>query len=141
MALAEQSIVTLRNSGTKYPTTTVPRITPQPPIFGMVEALAGTATVLWQTGLRQATIDANVLDELLPADSADITALAGKIVIHAQANAAAGVVDNPAYSGVVLMMYRRDPAGLGNPGESLALVQLVGGGYMEFPASELVAVD
>ena len=141
MALAEGSIVTLRNTGPNYGNTVIPRITPQPPQIGMVEAVAGTATVLWQSGLRQATIDTAVLDELIPADQADADEFAGQLVRHKQAGAAAGVVDNPAYTGVVLMMYKRDKAGAGlTVSASLALVLLNGGGYMEFPASELVAV-
>jgi hypothetical protein len=136
MAIVVGSIVTPRNQGPQFLGSSI-YWSLQPPVTGSVEAVAGTLTVLWQDGSRVASIAAANVDELLDPEDSEVTRLEGKRVIHQQDGAADDQRDDPAYSGIIVNMYIRAPAGI-DPTSTLALVWLDNlGVYREYNSSEL----
>ena len=138
MAFAAGDLVTLMLPGTGYAPAGIRWTSQFGPLVGIVEANAGTLTVQWENGARVATIATSTLDELLAPVASEVTRIFGRRVRQTPAGSTSSASGD--YSGVVVNMYRRDPASAGTPSATLALVKLDNGGFLEILSSELAVV-
>lgn len=110
---------------------------PQPPRFGVVDNAPGDIDVLWEDGKLVTGIDPASLDKI---EAPAVDALSGQRVI-ANLVPTGSVQGSADYQGVVVDLYKRDPAGSGSPGNDQALVKLLSSGlFVEVDASDCSAV-
>ncbi len=105
------------------------------PMFGVVEAVSGTATVLWNNGTRVASIATPTLDVI------SLEATVANELVGRQVKSSDPTGQNNYGLGVCRAVYGRQTDGAGSV-EIVALIQFPfpGGGYVEVLASNVEAV-
>lgn len=139
MAIVKGDLVLIPLISTGTPVGTYgPVLTPQEPLVGIVDDAASDIAVLWNgSGSLVTAIDPASLDVMDPPDAAELARLQGTLV---QITPGSGVGWSPEYQGIVMSMYKRDPAGADTPSATYALVRTAAGAYFEILSAQLSPV-